>query len=111
MRRNFARIAIARAALTLTVLPAVPAAGWGEIDCRCRFGGQKFEAGTCLCISTSEGSRVACCGKVLNNSAWKFTNRMCPMAGNVTAASTQVAAGMSEPAPPEGSPRLSRAGR
>ena len=64
-------------AILLTVGSAV--AG-GDIECRCRYAGKDYAEGRCICIHTSAGARYACCGKVLNNTSWSFSQRSCPIA-------------------------------
>ena len=49
-------------------------------DCRCRYDGQYFNAGETVCIVVGGQARQARCGKILNNSAWKFTGEGCPTA-------------------------------
>lgn len=51
-----------------------------QTNCTCRYAGQSFALDTCVCITNSSGSRRACCGRVLNNTSWKFTNEACPIA-------------------------------
>ncbi len=58
-----------------------PGTAGGGIDCTCRYGGQSYAQNACVCLMTPNGARLACCGKVLNNSSWKFTRDMCPTAG------------------------------
>ena len=51
--------------------------------CYCRTAtGQKLEVGKLTCIKTNKGLREARCGLVLNNTAWIFTGRQCPIADN-----------------------------
>ncbi len=57
---------------------AGPAAAEGDRRCSCRYAGQSFEQGACLCIVTPGGRRFACCEKVLNNSSWSFKDEPCP---------------------------------
>jgi Flp pilus assembly protein TadG len=47
-------------------------------DCFCRAQGRTFAVGETACLRTGEGSRVAECGMVLNNTSWQFTARPCP---------------------------------
>ena len=49
-------------------------------NCTCRYAGQSYLQGTCVCIVTSNGARRACCNKVLNNSSWNFKGETCPIA-------------------------------
>lgn len=46
--------------------------------CTCRYAGQSYRLGTCVCIVTPNGARRACCGKVLNNTSWSFKGDTCP---------------------------------
>ena len=55
------------------------AAGDGA-ECRCRYAGNDYAEGQCVCIRTPSGGRYACCGKVLNNTSWSFSQGGCPMA-------------------------------
>ena len=63
---------------------AILMAGSGSVlageNCTCRFKGQSFALDSCVCLSTSEGPRMACCGYVLNNTSWNFTKKLCPVA-------------------------------
>lgn len=49
--------------------------------CTCRYAGQSYLLGTCVCIVTPNGARRACCDKVLNNTSWSFKGDTCPLAG------------------------------
>lgn len=61
----------------LFILFLAPAQAAEPIPCKCRApGGVSISAGTCTCLD----GRLACCGKVLNNTAWRFTAMACPMA-------------------------------
>lgn len=71
---------LSTAVLVLAFSVGAPGAVLGEIDCTCRYGGQRYDQNACVCLMTSNGPRLACCGKVLNNSSWKFTGDMCPTA-------------------------------
>lgn len=62
-----------------------------EPNCTCRYAGQSFALDTCVCITTSSGSKRACCGRVLNNTSWKFTNEACPIAAAPDASDTELA--------------------
>ena len=59
-------------AVVATVLP-LPAAA----DCTCRALGKDFELGRSVCLSTSQGPRLATCGLVLNNTSWHFSDAPC----------------------------------
>ena len=50
--------------------------------CYCRTStGERVEVGTVACLKTNNGPKEARCGFVLNNTAWKFTGKSCPLAG------------------------------
>ena len=68
-------------------------------DCTCRYGGQSYQQGTCVCIVTSSGARRACCNKVLNNSSWNFKGEICPLA---SVPGSPLVAEMPPPKSPEG---------
>jgi len=71
--------------LTMTLLVAglVALSGMAQAgpECTCRFAGQSYQLKSCACITTPAGPRVACCGMVLNNTSWTFTQKACPLAG------------------------------
>ena len=46
-------------------------------DCTCRALGRDFELGRTVCLSTSQGPRLAICGMVLNNTSWRFSDVPC----------------------------------
>jgi hypothetical protein len=46
-------------------------------DCTCRAFGRNFELGTSVCLSTPQGSRLATCGMVLNNTSWDVSSTSC----------------------------------
>lgn len=51
--------------------------------CYCRNAkGEHVEVGKTACLKTSKGMQEAVCGMVLNNTAWKFTGKSCPVAEN-----------------------------
>jgi len=59
--------------------------------CTCRAPGQSYIEGTCVCLERPGGAQeLACCGKVLNNPAWKFTGKGCPIARTEPAAPTRM---------------------
>ena len=51
-----------------------------EIPCVCRYAGQLYELGDCVCMSRFNGLQRACCGMVLNNTSWTFSENGCPVA-------------------------------
>ncbi len=57
-----------------------PAAAEGDLPCPCRYAGETYGQGQCVCMKTPNGQRVACCGRVLNNSSWSFLSDGCPVA-------------------------------
>lgn len=73
-----ARIAIAGLVMGLVMSSSVPSRS--EPNCTCRYSGQSYSLASCVCIETANGGRMACCGKVLNNSSWNFTGAVCPIA-------------------------------
>ncbi len=48
-----------------------------ERRCVCRYAGAYYNEGDCVCMSTSAGNRLACCGHVLNNASWSFVSDSC----------------------------------
>ncbi|MBX2805981.1 MAG: hypothetical protein KTR19_08420 [Hyphomicrobiales bacterium] len=59
------------------------AAASAETTCYCRTAtGEKLEVGKFACLKTNMGLREARCDLVLNNTAWIFTGKTCPVAGN-----------------------------
>ena len=70
----------ATAVLVLGLSAAWPGTARGEPNCRCRYDGRSFALETCVCIVTPQGTRRACCDKVLNNTSWTFTGETCPIA-------------------------------
>ena len=84
-RRGGARIAfpgvlVAAVALLMAFSAALPVAAESPRRCTCRYAGQSFAQGACVCIMTPRGARRACCEKVLNNSSWSFKPGLCPLA-------------------------------
>ena len=47
-------------------------------DCFCWANGRKIAEGLSACISTSEGRRLAACGRVSNMMSWAVTQNPCP---------------------------------
>ena len=58
------------------------AAALAEPRCLCLYAAQYYDQGDCVCMTTSAGPRLACCGRVLNNSSWKFIASGCGIANN-----------------------------
>ncbi|MBT3991931.1 MAG: hypothetical protein HON14_18935 [Rhodospirillaceae bacterium] len=46
----------------------------------CRYFGRDYNIGARICLTTPDGLRVAQCGMVLNNSAWKLALDSCQQA-------------------------------
>lgn len=57
---------------------SVQVQGHDPSECACRAEGRTFSLGQTTCLRTSEGPRLAQCGMVLNNTSWRFTDRICP---------------------------------
>lgn len=57
----------------------IASAAFAGPNCTCRYKGQAYALESCVCLTTSEGPRLACCGMVLNNTSWKFTEKHCPV--------------------------------
>ncbi len=73
------RIKTALIILGLVLLAAAESFA-GTPICTCRYAGQSYLEGTCVCIVMSNGARRACCNKVLNNTSWNFKGETCPVA-------------------------------
>lgn len=46
--------------------------------CTCRAQGADYQVGALVCLSTPNGSSMARCEMVLNNTSWTFLNAPCP---------------------------------
>ena len=58
-------------------------AAFGDDTCYCRTStGAHVALGNTACLKTNNGMQEARCGMVLNNTAWKFTGKPCPLASN-----------------------------
>lgn len=68
------------AALLAASFVTIPPQASAQAPCTCRAAGMSYALDACTCLDTPAGPRRACCGKVLNNSAWKFTAEACPTA-------------------------------
>ena len=86
------------AILVLGVFVSAPSAVQGEPNCTCRYAGQTYAVASCVCIVTPNGARMACCGKVLNNTSWKFMSDICPIAIGPDHPRAQSVAGQNRPA-------------
>lgn len=48
--------------------------------CTCRYAGESYAVGTCVCMKQPGGrTQTTCCGMVLNNTSWEFTGGDCPI--------------------------------
>jgi hypothetical protein len=47
-------------------------------DCFCWADGRKIAEGVSACIRTSDGRRLAACGRVSNMMSWHLTQNPCP---------------------------------
>ena len=59
-----------------------PSGEAAQIRCLCRYAGTTYEQAECACLPTPNGPRLACCGKVLNNSSWMFMGDACSLSQN-----------------------------
>lgn len=99
-------IGLAVAAAGLLSTP-VAAQSPPQSPCTCRAAGVSHALDACTCLNTPAGPRIACCGKVLNNTAWRFTEQRCPTAHAPrfkTTALLQNGAPERPPSPPHQSP-------
>lgn len=79
------------ACFCFAIVFANPVESAAETQCTCRAASQSYAEGTCACLDRpGSGSEIACCGKVLNNTSWKFTGKGCPVAGTEPAAPTRL---------------------
>jgi hypothetical protein len=51
-----------------------------EDVCTCKYKEMNVPEGQTICMQTPNGSRMAKCVKVLNNTSWKFEGATCPSA-------------------------------
>ena len=49
-------------------------------NCTCRYKDSDIAEGQTICMRTSNGSQMATCSRVLNNTSWKFSGKPCPTA-------------------------------
>ena len=59
-----------------------PTFAWAGPDggCTCRYKGGDVAEGDTICMKTANGSEMAMCDRVLNNTSWKFLGVPCPSA-------------------------------
>lgn len=68
-----------------------PLGAAAERQCTCRYAGQSYVLGACVCIDRpGAGQQYACCGMVLNNTSWQFSDGGCPVAMSVPAVPAQM---------------------
>lgn len=56
-----------------------PTLSFAADDCTCRFKGQDVPVGNVVCLELPAGNMMAMCGRVLNNTSWKFLEKECPV--------------------------------
>ena len=49
-------------------------------NCTCRYKDSDVAEGQTICMQTPNGSQMATCSRVLNNTSWKFLGQPCPTA-------------------------------
>lgn len=86
--RPYLRLAVVPVALCMTTPAAVaePAlaldrprlAQAPEPLCFCWNDGRKIAEGAIACIRTTQGRRLAACGRVINMMSWEVTENPCP---------------------------------
>lgn len=87
MAINSVRAIVAATAFGFAAWALLPAASFAEepsgesaqIPCLCLYAGMSYEQAECACLPTPNGPRLACCGKVLNNSSWMFMGDACSL--------------------------------
>ena len=68
----------ARAAEPAAALEPPRLAQAPEPLCFCWSEGRKIAEGTAACIRTTQGRRIAQCGRVINMMSWQITETPCP---------------------------------
>ncbi|MEP2979677.1 MAG: hypothetical protein ABJO86_09345 [Lentilitoribacter sp.] len=68
----------------------VPTVSFADIKCECRYFGNYVPVGSKICMNTPEGARMAKCEMMLNNPTWQFEEDECPLAYNMSPASTSM---------------------
>lgn len=67
--------------LSIAMTLFISATAFAGEKCYCRNAkGEHVEVGKVACLKTNKGMQEAVCGMVLNNTAWKFTGKPCPVA-------------------------------
>lgn len=61
----------------------VASQGMAFADCQCLANGRRYHHGEVACLILPNGSQLARCDMVLNNSSWKKIRDGCPEAGAV----------------------------
>jgi hypothetical protein len=65
------------------ILLAGTCTAFSDDTCYCRTStGKHVALGETACLKTNSGMKEARCGMVLNNTAWKFTGKPCPLVSN-----------------------------
>lgn len=59
----------------------VASQGLAFADCQCLANGRRYHHGEIACLILPNGSQLARCDMVLNNSSWKKIRDGCPEAG------------------------------
>jgi len=66
------------ACIGFAIVYFTPVGSVAEPRCSCRYAGQSYPVGTCICMKRPGGARQrTCCGMVLNNTSWEFTGKDC----------------------------------
>ncbi len=65
--------------LVVALLILLPASANAAENCTCRSRDGKVAEGGTACIRTANGSMMARCERVLNNTSWKFLDQPCPV--------------------------------
>ena len=65
-------------AIALLLFAVTTTARAGE-NCTCRASNVEAQEGQTVCVSTPNGSQMARCEKVLNNTSWRFLGTPCPV--------------------------------
>jgi hypothetical protein len=58
-------------------------------ECTCRAQGRDHTVGTTICLSTGNGSRLATCGMMLNNTTWEMSQTPCGVTSERAPAPTE----------------------